>query len=128
MSMEDFPLIPDDFEPGDGAAEGGAVAADAGAMPAIDSQAAVAWSRALLFPFKVDGRWLRKVTLQHPAQGDIDDYASGELKSLRSVLCRLTGLHPDTIRALKWPDSEALHLAFKDVLPSFIVEEVESRG
>lgn len=126
--MEDFSLIPDEFDPNGGVTESPPAVADAGAMPAIDRQAAVAWARSLLFPLKVDGRWVRKVTLQHPAQGDIDDYASGELKSLRDVLCRLTGLHPDTIRALKWPDSEALHLAFKNVLPSFIVEEVESHG
>lgn len=126
--MEDFSIVSDTFDAREDAAELPVIASIDAPAPMINRPTAVAWSRPLLFPFKVDGRVLRHVTLQHPAQGDIDDYASGELKSLRDVLCRLTGLHPDTIRALKWPDSEALHLAFKDVLPSFIVEEVESHG
>ena len=126
--MEDFSIIPDTYDPESDAAEIPAIAPTDTPPLTIDSRPAVAWSRPLLFPFKVDGRLMREVTLQHPAQGDIDDFASGELKTLRQVLCRLTGLHPDAIRTLKWPDSEALHLAFKDVLPSFLIEEVETHG
>lgn len=123
--MEDFAIVSDDVDPGDSAGESPAVAADPSPGPTIDARGAVAWSRRLLLPFKVDGRMLRTVALHYPTQGDIDDFASGELETLRHVLCRLTGLHPSVIRALRWPDSEAVHQAFKDLLPSFIVEELE---
>ena len=123
--MDDFSIVPDDFNPGGGAGESPAVAADGSPAPVIDSRGAIAWSRPLLLPFKVDGRWLRKVALHYPTQGDIDDFASGDLETLRHLLCRLTGLHAAVIRALRWPDSEALHQAFKDVLPPFIIEGLE---
>lgn len=123
--MEDvYPVVPDDFEPVDGAGESPAAGAEAVAAseppPVISADVAVAWSRRLFLPFRVDGRWLRTISLRHLSQGDIDDFGAGTI-TRRDLLCRLTGLHPDVIRALKWPDSEKLHLAFQDSLPSFFV-------
>lgn len=74
----------------------------------------------LVYPRRVDGKWLRRITVRMPEQGDIDDYVSGELKDLRDLLVRLTGLSRPVIRALTWVDSSAVHQIFRDVLPAFI--------
>lgn len=79
----------------------------------------------LVFPLKIDGKRLNKVRMRMPEQGDIDDFASGDLPTLRDLLCRLTGLHPNVIKKLKWQDSEAVHQTFKDVLPTFITEGLD---
>lgn len=75
----------------------------------------------LLFPRKVDGRSLRHVTMAYPTQGDIDDWGSGEIAGRRGLICRMTGLHPLVFRSLAWPDAEALHQMFADMVPDFIV-------
>lgn len=80
----------------------------------------------LIFPFKVDGKMLRRVQVRIPSQGDIDDFISGELPTLRHLLARLTNLHLLVIRALNWEDSKAVHQIFKDVLPLFIQERLDA--
>ena len=77
-------------------------------------------SYALIIPLKVNGKWLRKVDLRLPSQGDIDDWGTGEIENARAFLCRLTGLDPLVIKALRWPDSEALYQMFRDVMPDFV--------
>ena len=79
----------------------------------------------LIFPFKVDGKMLRKVRVRQPSQEDIDDFSSGKLPTFRDLLVRLTGLHNAVIRALTWEDSKAVHQIFRDVLPAFIEERLE---
>lgn len=88
--------------------------------PAIEAGDGASHSYRLLVPLKVDGRWLRKVTMRLPTQGDIDDWGSGEVASPRALFCRLTGLHPAVAKALRWPDSERLHLMFSEMLPEFM--------
>lgn len=99
------------------AAEGPSPSDDA---PAIEAGDGACHSYRLLIPLKVDGRWLRKVTMRLPTQGDIDDWGSGEVSSPRQLFCRLTGLHPAVVKALCWPDSERLHLTFSEMLPEFM--------
>ena len=81
----------------------------------------------LLVPLKVDGRWLKKIRMRLPTQGDIDDWGNGEIASMRAFLCRLTGLHPAVIKALAWPDSAVLHEVFHDVVPGFVIRDRPSR-
>ncbi len=76
----------------------------------------------LMIPLKVNGRWLRAVTVRLPTQGDIDDWGNGVLVSPREMFCRLTGLDPYVVKALRWPDSEQLHLVFRDIVPEFMME------
>ena len=75
----------------------------------------------LLVPLTVNGTRLRKIRMRLPVQGDIDDWGNGEIASPREFLVRLTGLDPLVIRALAWPDSEAVHLLFRDIVPDFIL-------
>ena len=76
----------------------------------------------LVFPFKVDGKWLRTVMVRLPEQGDVDDFADGVLKNCRDMALRLTGLHPAVFKGLKWQDSEVIHLMMQDLLPEFLTE------
>ncbi|WP_137136609.1 hypothetical protein [Rhizobium sp. FKY42] len=87
----------------------------------VNTQAG-ARSHALLVPLKVNGKWLRKITLRLPSQGEIDDYVNGDLASRRAFLARLADLDPLVIKALRWPDSEAVHQLFHDIVPQFVSE------
>ncbi|MGQ3277876.1 MAG: phage tail assembly protein, partial [Shinella sp.] len=80
----------------------------------------------LAYPFKVNGKWLRVVTIHLPDTGDIDDYVSGTLPTLRDLLARLTRLSHAEIMALKWIDSAAVHQVFRDVLPPFIEKGIDA--
>lgn len=88
---------------------------------AVDTKAG-ARSYTLLVPLKVNGKWLRQISLRLPSQGDIDDYLSDDNRSRREFLARMAGLDPLVIKALRWPDSEAVHQLFHDMVPQFIGE------
>ncbi|RYC10181.1 phage tail assembly protein [Ciceribacter ferrooxidans] len=77
----------------------------------------------LLHPPTVNGVLLRQVEMRQPEQGDIDDFFSGELSGNRAMICRLTSLHPAVFRRLKWPDAEAIHQLYRDIVPGFIAGE-----
>lgn len=77
----------------------------------------------LLHPPTVNGELLRQVVMRQPEQGDIDDFFSGELSGNRAMVCRLTSLHPAVFRRLKWPDAEAIHQLYRDIVPGFIAGE-----
>ncbi|TRL35487.1 phage tail assembly protein [Rhizobium straminoryzae] len=110
-----------DYEP---LADGASSADHAGdaAGPRIEALEPTAGERSyvLLAPRRVDGEPLRRITLRALTQQDLDDVANGEIASRRLLLCRLAGLHPDIIRSLIWPDSEAIHQMFIDMLPDFL--------
>lgn len=89
-------------------------------IPVVLAGQGASLSYRLLVPLKVDGRWLRRVTMRLPTQGDIDDWGSGEIASPRQLFCRLTDLQPAVAKALRWPDSERLHLMFSEMLPEFM--------
>lgn len=78
----------------------------------------------LLVPLRVDdGQKKRRITqvrLRLPDQSDFDDLADGVLANRRALLARLTDLDVEVIKALAWPDSEALHQMFADLLPDFL--------
>lgn len=80
-------------------------------------------SYTLLHPPRVNGVLLRQVVMRQPEQGDIDDFFSGELSGNRAMICRLTGLNPAVFRRLKWPDAEAIHQLYRDIVPGFIAGE-----
>lgn len=88
---------------------------------AVDTKAG-ARSHTLLVPLKVNGKWLRQITLRLPSQGQIDDYVNDENPSRRLLLAELAGVDPLIIKALRWPDSEAVHQIFHDIVPQFISE------
>ena len=88
---------------------------------AVDTKAG-ARSHTLLVPLKVNGKWLRQITLRLPSQGQIDDYVNDENRSRRLLLAELAGVDPLIIKALRWPDSEAVHQIFHDIVPQFISE------
>jgi hypothetical protein len=75
----------------------------------------------LLSPFKVDGKWLRTITMRHPTQGEIDAWGNGEIDGARGLILAMTGLHPAVFKALAWPDAAALHQMFSDMVPSFVI-------
>lgn len=75
----------------------------------------------LIVPPTVNGKRLRKIRMRLPLQGDIDDWGNGEIASLREFQARLTGLDPLVLRALAWPDAEAVHLLFRDIVPDFVL-------
>ena len=87
----------------------------------VDTKAG-ARSYTLLVPLKVNGKWLRQISLRLPSQGDIDDYINDDNRSRREFLARMAGLDPLVIKALRWPDSEAVHQLFHDMVPQFIGE------
>lgn len=87
----------------------------------VDTKAG-ARSHTLLVPLKVNGKWLRRISLRLPSQGDIDDFLSDGNQSRRQLLAHLAGVDPLVIKALRWPDSEAVHQLFHDMLPQFISE------
>ncbi|WP_439604741.1 hypothetical protein [Shinella sp.] len=121
---EGFPVVPDDFDPGEGAGESAAVefaAVDDQVLPVIKRNAAAVREHRLLFPIVVDGKRLVRIVVRLPAQGDIDDWADRTLPDIRAIVLRLTGLHSAVLKALTWQDSEALHLIVQDLLPAFIV-------
>jgi len=74
----------------------------------------------LLAPLTVDGKLLDEVVLRHPTQGELDDYANSDIETRRLMLARLTGVDPLVIKALIWPDSQALHQMLADILPDFL--------
>ena len=88
---------------------------------AVDTKVG-ARSHTLLVPLKVNGKWLRQITLRLPSQGQIDDYVSDENRSRRLLLAELAGVDPLIIKELRWPDSEAVHQIFHDIVPQFISE------
>lgn len=92
-----------------------------GPVISVDANAG-ARSYTLLVPLKVNGKWLRQISLRIPSQGDIDDYLSDDNRSRREFLARMAGLDPLVIKALRWPDSEAVHQLFHDMVPQFIGE------
>ncbi|WP_281978793.1 phage tail assembly protein [Pseudorhizobium flavum] len=109
-----------EFEGGAGEAPGEAVAASAGPRVALAEPGRGGRRYMLLAPLYVDGYRLEEVTLRHLTQAELDDYAGGEIETRRLLLARVTGLHPDVIGAMIWPDSEALHQMFADLLPAFL--------
>lgn len=115
-----------DFEPAGkdlagSMADGGGVSVKDAVLPKIHrNDRAGSRGYPLLVPLKVDGRWLRRLTLRHPTQGDIDDLGNGVLESRRDLLCRLIGQPNEVVRALSWVDSEAIQQMFSDILPSFM--------
>lgn len=133
--IKEYPIVPDDYDgPGDPAppseeGDAGTVEGDAFAAPTEGTKprpivAASETGRRMLdlvHPPKVDGKPLRRVTVRLLEQGDVDDWVDGVITTRRELVLRLTGLHGDVIRKLKWPDSEALHLIIQDLLPDFIV-------
>lgn len=76
----------------------------------------------LLAPLVVNDERLDEITLRLPTQSDLDDFANGELGNRRLLLARLAGLDPLVIKALAWPDSQAVHQMFADILPDFLKE------
>lgn len=117
--MDSISIVPDDFDP--------ALSGPATGVDPVVKLNPVPGSREvnLIYPFSVDGKMLRKVRIRLPSQGDIDDFSSGALPTLRDLLSRLTGLHPAVIKALVWEDSKAVHQVFRDVLPAFISERLD---
>lgn len=78
----------------------------------------------LLVPLKVDGQWLRHVTLRAVRQGDIDDFGTGRIEGIRAFVCRITGLNPSVFDAMNFADSAAIHQMFGDMVPEFVLEGV----
>lgn len=96
-----------------------------GDEPVVSVDGAVGMlSHTLLIPLIVNGRRLTQVTMRLPDLGDIDDWGSGRLKTNRDLLARLTGLHPVVLRALKWPDAEAVIKLFEAAAPAFVIDEI----
>ncbi len=94
--------------------------------PRIDARSAVgARNYTLVSPFKVDGKWLRKVTIRYPTQGEIDAWGNGEIEGSRGLMLAMTGLHPSVFKALAWPDAAALHQMFSDMVPTFVIGPAE---
>lgn len=81
------------------------------------------WSVTLQHPLKKGTLTISKITVRRLLQGDIDDLGNGVLDGNRELLCRLTGLDNDIIRALTWEDSEVLHKRFSSLLPDFLLPE-----
>ena len=74
----------------------------------------------LLAPLTVNGEQLDEIALRHPTQGELDDYANGDIETRRLMLAQLTDVDPLVIKALIWPDSQALHQMLADILPDFL--------
>ncbi len=123
--IKEFPIIPDDYDVGFTATDDTARVVAEDIAPVVIASVAGSREVNLVFPFKVERRWLRKVSIRLPSQGDIDDFSSGDLPTLRDLLSRLTGLHPAVLKALIWHDSAAVHQVFRDVLPAFIAERLD---
>lgn len=77
----------------------------------------------LLHAPRVNGELLDLVTLRLPEQGDIDAFFAGSIAGNRGMICRLTGLHPAVFARLKWPDAQALHQLYRDIVPGFVTGE-----
>lgn len=132
--IKEYPIVPDDYEgpaePASQAEEGEVelVEGDAPALqaderdPGPDVIASQTGKRVLylVHPPKVAGKALVKVTVRLLEQGDVDDWVDGVITTRRELVLRLTGLHANVVRKLKWPDSEALHLIIQDLLPDFV--------
>lgn len=78
----------------------------------------------LAYPLKVNGKWLRSITVRPLDQGDVDDWENGQLPTLRDMMLRLTGLNPAVAKALVWLDSEAVLLMVQNTLPEFMTGKV----
>lgn len=98
-------------------------AAQAAPEPLIEAFTSGGRELLLSHPIKVDGNILQKIRVRVPSQGDIDDWGAGHLPTVRDFLVRLTNTHPLVIKALSWPDSEALHMLFRDVVPAFVIPQ-----
>ena len=77
----------------------------------------------LLHAPRVNGDLIEKVTMRLPEQGDIDAFFAGSIAGNRGMICRLTGLHPAVFARLKWPDAQALHQLYRDIVPGFMTGE-----
>ncbi|MBN9055221.1 MAG: hypothetical protein BGO06_00650 [Shinella sp. 65-6] len=76
----------------------------------------------LLVPLRVDGKWLRHVTLRAVQQGDIDDFGTGRIEGIRAFVCRIADLDPSVFAAMNFVDSAAIHQMFGDMVPEFVLE------
>ena len=72
---------------------------------------------------RVNGDLIDQVTMRLPEQGDIDAFFAGSIAGNRGMICRLTGLHPAVFARLKWPDAQALHQLYRDIVPGFMTGE-----
>lgn len=90
---------------------------------AYDDEARGGRVYSLLHAPRVNGDLIEKVTMRLPEQGDIDAFFAGSIAGNRGMICRLTGLHPAVFARLKWPDAQALHQLYRDIVPGFMTGE-----
>ncbi len=90
---------------------------------AYDDEARGGRVYSLLHAPRVNGDLIEKVTMRLPEQGDIDAFFAGSIAGNRGMICRLTGLHPAVFARLKWPDAQALHQLYRDIVPGFVTGE-----
>lgn len=104
-----------DFEQGGG--EASSPATEPAITVALADTGAGSRRYTLLAPLLVNGERLDEVTLRQPTQGDLDDFANGEIGSRRLLLARLVDLDLQVIRGLTWADSQAIHQMLADLVP-----------
>lgn len=68
----------------------------------------------LLSPLKIDGKTVRVIRMRHLRQEEIDGFSQRPYREMIALACDLPAA---AISALIWPDSEAVHALFDDMLP-----------
>ena len=79
----------------------------------------------LLFPLKIDGRKLTRLTIHPPALWDIQDWAARRLKTNYELMARMVDMDPVTLGALRWPDVQALVDITTAMLPEALRDAIE---
>lgn len=104
-----------DFEPV-GGPEAGADDAEAAEAVSVEILNPLVGSRTyrLLAPLKVNGKTVRVIRMRHLRQEEIDSFAG---RPFREMMAKACDLPPAVLGALIWPDSEAVHSMFDDMLP-----------
>lgn len=112
--MRDFePMDFSDYEPVGGPETGETEAAETVSVSLLDPLAGSRTYR-LLAPLRVNGKVVRTIRMRHLRQDEIDTFGD---RSYREMIALSCGLPVEAVSALIWPDSEAVHALFDDMLP-----------
>ena len=81
----------------------------------------------LRFPVEIEGVGeVRTLTVNPPALWDIQDWAAGRIKTNFELMARMTGLPPEALGSLRWPDIEQIATIVATMLPDQLRAAMEA--
>lgn len=70
----------------------------------------------LLYPFRLDGRRIRSISIRPPRFDHVEAVLAGQI-TRQAMYAEMTSLSPETFGALRWPDAERVIGICADMAP-----------